>query len=129
MDPVADMLTRIKNAQTALKEEVLLPYSNFKYEIAKILEEEGFVKDVQKLGRKNEKKIKIDIKYRKKNVPAINDLKKVSKPGQRIYKSARDIRPVRGGHGISIISTSKGIMRGKEAKRKNIGGELICEVW
>lgn len=128
MDKVADMLTRIRNAQATLKQEVLVPYSNLKHEIAKILKQEGFVKSVKTVGKKNQKQIRINIKY-KNNTPVIKGLRKISKPGQRIYKSAREIRPVRGGYGISIISTSQGIMTGKEAKERNIGGELICEVW
>ncbi len=128
MDPIADMLTRIRNGQATLKQEVSIPYSNLKYNIAKILKQEGFVKDVKKAGKKNQKEIKIEIKY-KDDAPAIRGSKKISKPGQRIYKSAREIRPVKGGYGTNIISTSQGLMTGEEAKKKNIGGELICEIW
>ncbi len=128
MDPIADMLTRIRNGQAALKQEVSVPYSNLKYAIAEILKQERLVKDVKRVGKKNQKQIKIKIKY-KENTPVIKGLRKISKPGQRIYKSAREIRPVKGGYGISIVSTSQGLMTGKEAKKRNIGGELICEIW
>ena len=127
-DPIADMLTRIRNAQAVEKPEVEIPFSRIKYEIAKILKQKGFIKDVRKLGRGIRKMIIIDFKY-EKDLSAIAGLKRVSKPGQRIYHSAQEIRKVRGGYGMSIISTSQGLMTGREAKSKKIGGELLCEIW
>jgi len=103
MDPVADMLSSIKNAQATLKEEVLVPYSNLKMSIAEILEKEKLIKDVKKMGRVPHKQIVIGLKYDEDKKPAIKGLKKISKPGQRIYKTAGDLRPVKGGFGTAII--------------------------
>lgn len=123
-DPIADMLTMIRNAQPLKKDTVEVLFSNINYEIAKILEKNGFVGRVEKEGRKIKKLIKISL------IPsAISGLKRVSKPGQRIYKRAKEIKPVKSGHGIAIISTSKGLMTDKEARKQRLGGEVICEVW
>lgn len=128
MDSISDMLNRIRNAQSVLKEQVFIPFSNLKYEIAKILEKQGFVKKTEKRGRKTKKIIEIDLKYIKK-IPAISGLKRISKPGQRIYKNFKEIKPVRGGYGMAIISTSRGLMTNKEARKQKMGGEIICEIW
>jgi small subunit ribosomal protein S8 len=127
-DPITDMLNRIKNAQVSKKEQVVLPFSNFKYEIAKILESEGFIGKIEKKGRKASKVLEITLKYENK-IPVISGVRKISKPGQRIYSPSRDIKAVRGGYGISIISTSKGLMTGIEAKKQKLGGEVLCEIW
>ena len=126
-DPISNMLTSIRNAQAVLKQTVVVPFSNLKYEIAKILGKEGFVASVEKKGKKI-KTFEISLKY-KDNIPTISGLKRISKPGQRIYIDYKAIRPTRGGYGIGIISTSKGLLTNKEAKKQKIGGELICEVW
>lgn len=131
-DPIADMLNRIRNAQAVLKETVVIPFSSLKYEIAKILEKQELVEKLEKSGRKPRKVLEITLKYLpagRTGSPAISGLKRVSRPGQRIYTSFKEIRPVRGGYGISIISTPKGLMTNKEAKRKKLGGEIICEIW
>lgn len=128
MDPIADMLTSIRNAQAVLKETVKIPFSKFKFELAKVLEKNGFVKKVEKKGRGIKRIIEIKLKYEDK-IPVISGLKKISKPGQRIYAGVTEIKPVRSGYGISIISTSKGLMTDKEVRRQNIGGEVICKVW
>jgi len=128
-DPVTDMLNRIRNAQAVLKETVDIPISNLRYEIAKILEKGGFVAEVEKKGKKTKKVIGITLKYNEK-VPVISGLKRISKPGKRIYKKAKELKPVRGGYGIAIISTSKGgLMTDKEARKQKLGGEVICEIW
>jgi len=127
-DPVTDMLNRIRNAQAVLKETVDIPISNLRYEIAKILEKGGFVAEVEKKGKKTKKVIEITLKYNEK-VPVISGLKRISKPGKRIYKKAKELKPVRGGYGIAIISTSKGLMTDKEARKQKLGGEVICEIW
>lgn len=127
-DPIADMLTQIRNSQAVLKPETRVSFSKLKYKIAKILEEEGFVEKVLRKGRGPKRFIKIVLKYEDKK-GAISGLKRISKPGQRIYLSAKKLRPVRGGYGIAIISTSKGLMTDKEARKKRLGGEVICEVW
>jgi len=127
-DPISDMLNRIRNAQAVLQETVSIPFSNLKYEIAKILEKKGFVERVEKKGRKTKRTIEISLKYQDKN-PAISGLVRVSKPGQRIYTKVKKIKKVKGGYGIAIISTSKGLMIDKEARTQKLGGEVICEIW
>lgn len=127
-DPIADMLTRIRNAQAVLRPIVSIPFSNFKYRIAKILEREKFIEKVEKRSKGKTKEIKVFLKY-DNGISGILDLKKISKPGQRIYLSAREIRSVRGGYGIAIISTQKGLMTDKEARRQRLGGEVIAEIW
>jgi len=127
-DPVSDMLTIIRNAQAVHRSTVDIPFSKLKYEIAKTLEKEKFITGVEKKGRKIKKIIEITLKYIDK-IPAISGLKKISKPGQRIYLPARKIKRVKGGYGIAIISTSKGLMIDKEARKEKLGGEVICEVW
>lgn len=128
MDPITEMLNRIRNAQAVSKEQVEIPFSNFKFEIARILEKHNFVKNVEKKGRKNSKVIEIALLYTDKT-PAISGLKRISKPGQRIYRSFKELRSVKSGYGIAIISTPKGLMVDKEARRQKLGGEMICEVW
>jgi small subunit ribosomal protein S8 len=128
MDKISEMLSAIKNAQAVSKPTVVVPFSNLKYEIIKILEAEGLIEKSEKKGKKVKKTLEITLKYNN-GVPAISGLKRVSKQGQRIYIDYAGIRPVRGGYGLSIISTSKGLMTNKEARKQKIGGELICEVW
>lgn len=127
-DPVADMLTRIKTAQAVKKETVVIPYSKLKMEIAKILLRLSYIKDVQRRGRKTSKIIEINLMYQD-GVSKINDLKQVSKSSRRVYKSAKDLKAVRGGYGLAIVSTTRGLLSDKEARDKNIGGEVICEIW
>ncbi len=127
-DPIADMLTRIRNAQAVSKPEVSVPFSKIKYQILKILEKENFVEKIEKKGRGIKKKIRIVLKYDHK-LPVISGLKRISKPGQRIYLPAKKIKSVRGGFGIAIVSTSQGLMTDKEARKKKLGGEIICEIW
>jgi len=128
MDPISDMLNRIRNAQAVLKERVDVPFSNLKYEIARVLEEKGFIEKVEKKGKRTKRTIEITLRYKDK-IPVISGLKMVSKPGQRIYKSFREVRPVKSGYGIAIISTPKGLMTDKEVKKQRLGGEIICEIW
>jgi len=122
------MLTLIRNAQAVRRETVSVPFSEIKYQIAKILAKNGFVGGVEKKGRKTQKIIEITLKY-DNGSPKIFGLKKVSKPGQRIYKKFREIKSVKGGYGIAIVSTPRGLMTNKEARKQKLGGELICEVW
>ena len=128
MDPISDMLNRIRNAQAVLKEQVDMPFSNLKYEIARVLEEKGFIEKAEKKRKRTKMTIEITLRYNDK-IPVISGLKMVSKPGQRIYKSFREVKPVRSGYGIAIISTPKGLMTDKEVKKQRLGGEVICEVW
>ena len=126
-DPISDMLTRIRNAGRALLPAVELPHSRMKESVAKILKSEGYVADVAVEGNKI-KKLKIRLKYQgKKGV--IEGLKRVSRPGLRRYVGATEIPRVLSGMGISIVSTPEGVMTGAQAKKKNLGGELLCYVW
>lgn len=128
MDPISDMLTSIRNALTARHSMVITPFSNFKYEVAKIFEKEGFVEKTEKKGRRSKKIIEITLKY-SDDAPAISGLRRVSKPGQRIYSDWKKIKRVKGGYGMAIISTSKGLMTNREARKNKLGGEMVCEVW
>ena len=127
-DPITDILNRIRNAQAVLHSTVFVPFSNLKYEMAKILEREGFIEKVEKKRKRLKRFIEITLKYTD-NIPAISGLKRISKPGQRIYFNRRKIKKVKGGYGIAIISTSKGLMTEKEARKQKMGGEVICEIW
>lgn len=129
IDPIADMLTRIRNAQIVKKHEVLVPFSKIKFEIAKILKHENYIANVEKIEEANFPQLKIALKYDEDNQPAIQSIQRVSRPGQRVYVSKNNIASILNNFGVSIISTSAGLMTGKEAKRKGIGGEIICEIW
>lgn len=129
-DPVADMLTRIRNAQAIAEANVDVPASKFKKAIADILVREGYLKSVEEASNDNGHKVlRIGIKYGPKRSPIIHSLKRVSSPGQRNYAKAKAVPIVRGGLGISIVSTSQGLMVDRDARRQNVGGEVICEVW
>jgi small subunit ribosomal protein S8 len=127
-DPIADMLTRIRNAVLARHDSVLIPLSKEKLAIARILKDEGFITSYSVLRGKPHRVIKITLKYIN-NHPAIVGLERVSKPGLRIYVKKREIPRVYGGLGIAIVSTSKGVMVGKDAWHQSLGGELLCYVW
>jgi small subunit ribosomal protein S8 len=134
-DPIADMLTRIRNALAVRKAEVVLPFSKMKFEIGKILEDSGLIEKTEKIAAiPNQKEnkfeqLKINLKYLKEKEPAIRSLKKISKPGQRVYATKDQLPKVLGGLGMSIISTSQGLMTDKEARKRKLGGEVICEIW
>jgi small subunit ribosomal protein S8 len=130
-DPVADMLTRIRNAVTSRHDAVVIPASKMKIAIAQVLKEEGFIKDfsvVQEEG-KAQPNLKVDLSYGGRKQPVLNGLQRVSKPGLRVYVQRREIPRVYGGLGIAILSTPKGIMTGQEARRQEVGGEVLCYVW
>ena len=127
-DPIADMLNRIRNAQAVLKPTVDVPFSNLKYEIAKILEKKDFVGKIEKKGKQVRKIMEITLKYKDK-IPVISGITRISKSGQRIYLPIKKIKKVRGGYGMLIISTSKGLMTDTEAKKQKLGGEILCEIW
>ncbi|MCK5567672.1 MAG: 30S ribosomal protein S8 [Actinomycetia bacterium] len=129
-DPIADMLARIKNAYTTNMDIVVIPFSKFKGDIAKILDEEGFIRSHE--IRKDEGiqgVIKVHLKYIKDGSCAIGGLKRISKPGLRVYAEKNKITQVMGGMGVVIVSTSKGVLTGSKAKESGIGGEVICSVW
>lgn len=133
LDPIADMLTRIRNAQRAGHKDVLIPFSKLKMSIAKILEENNFIGAVQKDATGKFPALKIALKYdvvsNTQKDPAIREIRRISKEGQRIYVKKADIKRIKNGYGISVISTSKGIMTGDSARKLGLGGEIICEVW
>jgi small subunit ribosomal protein S8 len=128
-DPIADMLTRIRNATMARHDSVLVPSSKIKLAVAKILRDEGFIKEYDVVKGKQQRVIKIYLKYTDKKESIIEGLQRVSKPGLRIYVSKSEIPRVYGGLGIAILSTPKGIISGKKAWQEGVGGELICFVW
>ncbi|MFH1509763.1 MAG: 30S ribosomal protein S8 [Candidatus Nealsonbacteria bacterium] len=127
-DPITDMLNRIRNAQAVDHPTVDVPFSKFKYEIAKVLEKNGFISKVDKKSKKAKDVMEITLKYKDK-IGVISGLRKVSKPGQRIYSDYFKLKRVRSGYGLSVISTSKGLMTDREAKRTKTGGEVIFEIW
>lgn len=128
-DPIADMLTRIRNALLARHDFTLVPSSRMKLSIAKILMEEGFIQDYEVLKGKPQRVIKVHLKYTDKKEPVLTGLKRISKPGLRIYVQRKEIPRVYGGLGIAILSTPKGVMVGQQAWRERVGGELLCYVW
>ncbi|MGI6257241.1 MAG: 30S ribosomal protein S8 [Anaerovoracaceae bacterium] len=128
-DPIADMLTRIRNANTASHETVDIPASKIKKSIAGILEEEGYIKGFEIIEDDKQGIIRIEMKYGPAKEKVINGLKKISKPGLKVYAKASDVPRVLGGLGIAIISTSNGVISDKEARKLGVGGEVICYVW
>jgi len=127
-DPIADMLTRIRNALMVRHDSVLVPASRIKLAIAKILKEEGFISNYEVVGKPH-RTIKIQLRYMEDNKPAISGLRRISKPGLRIYASKKEIPRVYGGLGISILSTSTGLKTGQQAWKQGGGGEILCYVW
>jgi small subunit ribosomal protein S8 len=128
-DPIADMLTRIRNAQAVKKETVVFPYSKIKWEILNVLSKNGYIKGLDKTNKKNKKSIEIILKYDKEKTPKIFELKRVSKSSRRVYVQAKDIWFFKKGLGIKVLSTPKGILSDKEAKKLNVGGEVLLEIW
>ena len=127
-DPIADFLTRLRNASRSGQSEVTAPYSKIKYDIARILKQEGYVSDVELETAGDFQEIKVVTKFVNR-APAITGLKRVSKPGLRKYVGAKEVPRVLGGLGITILSTPKGVLSGREAKKENVGGELLAYVW
>lgn len=128
-DPIADLLTRIRNAAKARFNSVDIPGSNLKAEIARILKEEGFIRNYKVIKDRKQGILRVYLKYGNSSESVIYGLRRVSKPSRRIYLKSRDVKPVLNGMGISIISTSKGIMTDKKARAENVGGEILCNVW
>jgi small subunit ribosomal protein S8 len=138
IDPIADMLTRIRNASLVKKKDLILPMSKIKFNVAKILEKEGYVssvtiistgQDLQKNKTSKFDQIKINLKYNEDGSPRIKSLTRISKPGRRVYVGKDDIPRVLNNFGISVLSTSSGIMTGRDARKNKVGGELICEIY
>ena len=128
-DPIADMLTRIRNAAGAKHARVDLPSSKMKVEIARILKDEGYLSNYKVVDEKGKKTLRVFMRYTPDRRCVITDLKRISRPGSRRYVGKTDIRSVVGGMGISILSTPRGLMTGHSARKEGVGGELLCEVW
>ena len=128
-DPIADMLTRIRNAALARHTQVLMPSSKLKMAIAKILREEGFIQDFDVSQDKPQPTLRIRLKYTDQRSPVLSGMERVSKPGRRVYSGSQNYQWVKSGMGIAIVTTSKGIMTDRKARRMNIGGEVLCYVW
>ncbi|MFQ5861795.1 MAG: 30S ribosomal protein S8 [Candidatus Brocadiales bacterium] len=128
-DPIADMLTRIRNANMRAKESVDIPRSNTKLEIARVLKNEGFIKDYKEIEDAWQGVIRVYLKYGHQKERVIHQLKRESQPGRRLYKKVDDLGKVMGGIGIAVVSTSSGIMSDKECRKAKVGGEVICTVW
>jgi small subunit ribosomal protein S8 len=128
-DPISDLLTRIRNASMVSKPSVSIPHSNFKFELAKLLKNEGYVSDVKISGDGAQKSIDIDMKYSEEGTSVISGMKRLSKPGQRVYSSFDKLPRNNGGLGTVVVSTSRGLLSDSEARKRKLGGELICEVW
>ncbi len=127
-DPIADILNRVRTAQMAEKETIEVPFSRIKHDIMHCMEEEGFIDKVAKKKKQSFYFLRINLKY-DNGKPVITEIKRVSSPGQRIYKKSKELKSVKGGSGFFILSTPQGIMTHKEAKRRNLGGEVLCEIW
>jgi small subunit ribosomal protein S8 len=128
-DPISDMLTRIRNANTALHPETTMPSSKIKEEIARILSEEGFIDGWKTDDVSVGSELTVRLRYDGERKSVLQGIRRISKPGNRVYKGAQDISRIRGGIGVAIVSTSSGLMTDREARRRNVGGEVLCEVW
>ncbi len=129
MDPIADMLTRIRNALIARHPKVDVPASRLKMDIARILKEEGYIANFKLAEEGARKTIKIYLKYTLDNQPVISNIERVSRPGCRVYVGRREIPRVLGGMGVNILTTPRGVMTGRKAHREGVGGEILCQVW
>jgi len=128
-DPIADLLSRIRNAQIAKHDRLDVPASKLKVEVVKLLREEGFIKNFREIEGTPVGSLRIFLRYSAEGVPAISFLQRVSKPGRRVYRKADEIQPVRNGLGIGIVSTSQGLLTDAQARERRVGGELLCQVW
>jgi len=128
-DPIADLLTRVRNGQLARHEKVTLPWSRTKESLARVLAGEGYVRDVVVGGEADKRSLTVLLSYTAGGEPVITGVRRVSKPGLRVYTGAREIPSVRNGFGVSVLSTPLGLLATREARRRNVGGELLCEVW
>ncbi|MEA2195889.1 MAG: small subunit ribosomal protein [Solirubrobacteraceae bacterium] len=128
-DPIADLLSRIRNAQTAKHDRLDVPASKLKLEVVKLLKEEGFIKNFREIEGVPVGTLRVFLRYTQDGVPAISSLERISKPGRRVYRKAEEIQPVRNGLGIGIVSTSQGLLTDAQARERRVGGELLCQVW
>jgi small subunit ribosomal protein S8 len=128
-DPIADMMTRIRNAGKAKFTSVDIPASKLKVELAKVLKNEGYIRNYKYVKDEKQGILRVYLKYGQGNISSIYGLERISKPSRRIYTKGKDIKPVLNGLGISILSTSKGILTDRQARSENVGGEILCKIW
>ena len=128
-DPIADLLTRIRNAHRAKHDRLDVPASNLKMEVCRILKEEGYIKNVEMIEGDPRPMIRVFLAYSKEGKPGIQRMQRVSTPGRRVYRGADDIKPVLNGLGVGIVSTSQGLMTDRQARQRRVGGEVLCEIW
>lgn len=128
-DPISDMLTRLRNALAVHKSEVVLPYSNMKFHLAKVLEKEGYVAGVERVETEKFPQLRVGLKYLENNKPSMTHIKRVSTPGRRVYAKTSELPRVLSDIGIAVISTSNGLMTNKEARTRRLGGEVLCEIY
>ena len=128
-DPIADMLTRIRNGITSHHDRVELPSSKLKVEIARILKSEGFISNYKLIEEKPQSTLRVYLKYSDDGEPVIHGIERISRPGRRVYRNKQEIPQVLGGLGLAIVSTSRGVMAGAEAVKEGVGGEVLCQVW
>jgi small subunit ribosomal protein S8 len=129
MDPVSDLLTRIRNAHLAKHDRVDVPTSKLKAEICRILRDEGFIRNFKLIEQKPQSLLRIFLEYDEDGTPAITHLRRISKPGRRVYRGADQIRPVLNGRGLGVVSTNLGVISDAQAREQRVGGEVLCEVW
>ena len=129
MDPVSDLLTRIRNAHLAKHDRVDVPTSKLKAEICRILQEEGFIRNFRQVDGAPVGLLRIFLEYDENGSPAISHLQRISKPGRRVYRGAGEIRPVLGGRGLGVVSTNLGLLSDRQARERSVGGEVLCEIW
>lgn len=127
-DPVGDLITRIRNAQMRGRSKLLSPASTLRVRVLNVLKDEGYIRDFREVETDGHKELEIELKYFE-GAPAIHEIQRVSKPGRRVYSAVKDLRLVRNGLGISILSTPKGVMSDNSARQHNVGGEILCEVY
>ncbi len=128
-DPIADMLTRIRNAVRVERPQVEMPMSKVKRGLAEVLKREGYIWDWEEVDSRPANQIRIHLKYGPNGEQVIRRIRRISKPGRRVYSGAAEMRPILGGLGISIVSTSRGVISDREARQRKLGGEVLCEVW
>ena len=128
-DPIADMLTRIRNAVAVGHERVAMPSSKLKVNIAQILVDEGFIDRYEVVANGHRSELELVLRYAERRRPVIEGLKRVSRPGHRVYRGAKELPRVQGGLGVAVVSTSQGLMPDREARKRSLGGEIVCEVW
>lgn len=128
-DPISDLLTRIRNAHLSKHDRLDVPTSKLKVEVCRVLKEAGFVEDFRVIDGVPQGTLRIYLRYSDAGAPAIQHLRRVSKPGRRVYRKADDLRPVRNGLGVGIVSTSQGVLTDAQARQRRVGGEVLCEIW